>query len=245
MEDLRTLGIVGFTYFLYITRWILRDASLPLLVSFVWWWLLAIFAFFCATIVHNCVHVPAFEDQCLNNVWQFVLSLSYGFPVSTLIPGHNLSHHKHTQGPKDVIRTTKMRWSYNLFNLLFFIPTVLPSIQIQDGKYLNRQRQEKRPIWHQACREIAIFVSINVTLLVWDWSSYIYIVLLPQLFAKISIISINLPQHDGCPTPETDKYNFARNFTGPILNFFTQQWLPYYTSLAPRHALVHVRRGAC
>merc|ERR1712008_269590 len=33
--------------------------------------------------------------------------------------------------------------------------------------------------------------------------------------------SINLPQHDGCPSPEEDRYNFARNFTGPILNFFT------------------------
>merc|ERR1740138_1013307 len=46
-------------------------------------------------------------------------------------------------------------------------------------------------------------------------------ILSPQLFAKVGIISINLPQHDGCPTPEEDKYNFARNFTGPILNFFT------------------------
>lgn len=220
-EDVRTCGIVGFTYFLYITRWALRSTPLPWLVRLVWWWLLAIFAWFCATIVHNCVHVPQFEHQWSNNIWQFVLSLSYGFPVSTLIPGHNLSHHKYTQGPKDVIRTTKMRWSYNLFNLLFFIPTVMMPIQIQDGKYLNVQRKLGRPIFWQSLRELTLFAVINAAFCFWDWQSFICLILLPQLFAKVAIISINLPQHDGCPTPEQDKYNFARNFTGPILNFFT------------------------
>jgi fatty acid desaturase len=220
-EDLRTMGIVGTTFALFFTRWALRHTPLHYAVSFVWWWSLAIFAWFCATIVHNCVHVPQFKERWQNNLWQLVLTLSYGFPVSTLIPGHNLSHHKHTQGPKDVIRTTKMRWSYNLLNAAFFIPTVLPAIQTQDGQYLYQQAVKGRPIIFQVLREVSTFVIVNLLLCLWDWKSYIVIVLLPQLFAKVGIISINLPQHDGCPTPQEDKYNFSRNFTGPILNFFT------------------------
>jgi len=220
-EDIRTLGIVAFTYGLFITRWACRGSALPLLMQAAWWWANALFAFFCATIVHNCVHVPLFKERWQNNTWQVVLSLSYGFPVSTLIPGHNLSHHKHTQGPKDVIRTTKMRWGYNLLNLLFFIPTVTPSIQKQDIAYMQKQREKRRPIYRQACREVLAVVLVNVSLLVWNWQMYVMFVFLPQAFAKVSIISINLPQHDGCPKPEEDKYNFARNFTGPILNYLT------------------------
>lgn len=215
------MGIVGFTMLSFMTHWAVRNVELPFIVQFVWWWVLALFSFFCATIVHNCVHVPQFQERWQNMAWQVVLSLSYGFPVSTLIPGHNLSHHKHTQGPKDVIRTTKMRWAYNLFNLLFFIPTVIPSIQIQDIAYMNKQREKRRPIYLQACREIIVVALVNLALLAWNWRSYALFVALPQLFAKISIISINLPQHDGCPKPEEDKYNFARNFTGPILNWLT------------------------
>lgn len=220
-EDIRTLCIVGFTWLLLISRWALRNAALPLLLRAGWWCASAMFCFFCATIVHNCVHVPQFHLKELNNLWQIVLSLSYGFPVSTLIPGHNLSHHKHTQGPKDVIRTTKMRWAYNLLNLVFFIPTVSPSIQKQDIAYMMHQREKRRPIWRQACREITAFASVNLALFLWNPVAFIEIVFLPQAFAKVAIISINLPQHDGCPLPQEDKYNFARNFTGGFINFFT------------------------
>ena len=48
--------------------------------------------------------------------------------------------------------------------------------------------------------------------------------MIPGLFGKWSIISVNLLQHDGCLNPDDKphgKYNFARNFTGPLLNWFT------------------------
>jgi len=220
-DDLRTLGIVAFTYLLYILCWCFRATPIHWSLKFCMWWTLAIFSWFCATIVHNCIHVPQFRDKWMNSAWQIVLALAYGYPVSVLVPGHNLSHHKYTQGPKDVIRTTKMRWQYNLLNVLFFIPTVVLAIKKQDAKYMDQQRQKGRPIFRQACKETAVFLVVNILLLAWDWRTYIVFVALPQAFAKVGIISINLPQHDGCPPPEEDRYNFARNFTGPILNFFT------------------------
>lgn len=58
-------------------------------------------------------------------VWQALLSLTYGHTVSTYVPGHNLSHHKYTQQPKDVMRTTKLRFNWNLWNGLFFQQSVV------------------------------------------------------------------------------------------------------------------------
>mmetsp|Transcript_36659 Transcript_36659/g.66272 ORF Transcript_36659/g.66272 Transcript_36659/m.66272 type:complete len:372 (-) Transcript_36659:61-1176(-) len=220
-EDIRTCCIVGFTWVLFGSRWHFRHAELPLVLNIISWWTVAIWSWFCATIVHNCVHVAQFEKTWQNQAWQLILTLSYGFPVSTLVPGHNLSHHKHTQGPKDVIRTSKMRWGWNLLNLLFLIPTIFYAIQVQDHAYMKKQQEKKRPIFKQACREVALFFTVQLAFLLWDWKSYILFVAAPQAFAKVGIISINLPQHDGCPGPEENKYNCARNFTGLILNYFT------------------------
>jgi len=220
-EDIRTCCIVGCTLFLFGSRWYFRNAELPLVVNIISWWTCAIWSWFCACIVHNCVHVAQFEETWQNQAWQLVLTLSYGFPVSTLVPGHNLSHHKHTQGPKDVIRTSQMQFGWNLLNLLLLIPTVSYAIQVQDAAYMKKQQEKKRPIFKQACREVGVFATVQLALLIWDWKSYLLYVAAPQAFAKVGIISMNLLQHDGCTSPEEDKYNMARNFSGQILNYFT------------------------
>jgi fatty acid desaturase len=220
-EDIRSIGIVATTWFLFVLRWTMRDVAMPWSVCFVWWATQAFLSFFCATIVHNCVHVPQFNAEWQNKAWQIILSLSYGFAVTVLIPGHNLSHHKYTQGPKDVIRTSKLRWQYNFFNLIFFALTCFPSIQWQDSAWMQKQAEKSRPVFWQALREVGTVACVNFLLFLWDWKAFLIHVFAPQVFAKAGLISINLPQHDGCPTPEEDKYNFARNFTGPILNFLS------------------------
>ena len=65
--------------------------AVPLLVLTCW------FSFFGAVATHNTVHSPVFKSRALNRVFQVVLTLTYGNPVSSFVPGHNLSHHKHTQ----------------------------------------------------------------------------------------------------------------------------------------------------
>ena len=67
------------------------------LASALWWvvWCATcLFSFVGAVAVHNSVHCPVFESQTLNRVFQVVLSLTYGHPVSNYVPGHNLSHHQ-------------------------------------------------------------------------------------------------------------------------------------------------------
>ena len=45
-----------------------------------------------------------------------LLTISYGHPSSTYVPGHNLSHHKYTQSEKDFMRTSKVNFKWNLLN---------------------------------------------------------------------------------------------------------------------------------
>lgn len=97
-----------------------RYTSWGLLFLDVWWQVAAMsFSFFSATIVHNCIHFAQFRNYHLNTLWNILLTHTYGHPVSTLIPGHNLSHHKYVQTPKDAFRTTRMRWRYFISYLAF------------------------------------------------------------------------------------------------------------------------------
>ena len=67
-------------------------ASVPL--SMVTFAVLSYYSFAGATVVHNTMHCRCFNNRTLEHVWHHVLSLTYGHPVSTFVPGHNLSHHR-------------------------------------------------------------------------------------------------------------------------------------------------------
>ena len=120
-DDLRTLGLIAAYFVLSITRWNQATgfAATHPTYNRLWIACIAFFSFVGATITHNCVHVPMFKKtrngDWLNKAWNCVLTNTYGHPVSTLIPGHNLSHHKHTQGPKDVMRTTKVVFGWSIY----------------------------------------------------------------------------------------------------------------------------------
>ena len=49
--------------------------------------------------------------------------MTYGYPVSPFVIGHNLSHHQHTGKDQDIARTDKLRFRWNFLNqaLFFFI----------------------------------------------------------------------------------------------------------------------------
>lgn len=221
IEDLRPIGIVFFTFALLYSHSICFGYQSPF-AYFFWFCLNSTFCWYCATFAHNSIHVPISQEKNLNQLWQYLLCLTYGYPVTTLIPGHNLSHHAYTQGPKDTIRTDKMQWNWNLLNLVFFVPTLMGDITRQDIAYLNLMKKMKRPIYYQARREV-IFLFISQILFYKYLGSWAYfnVIFLPQIMAKFGLISINVFQHDGCPTPEVDKYNFSRNFVDSWLNWFT------------------------
>jgi fatty acid desaturase len=215
-EDIRSLFIVGIYFGATLVAWMLRPRGwelMPTVLGLGWLsWLVA-------TITHNTIHCPIFRSKPLNRIFQIVLTLGYGHPVSAYVPGHNLSHHRHTQKAEDVMRTTKLRYRWNVLNALFFLPTVAPSIAVNDRKFITAMKHVK-PRWYRQLRiEGLVLFVVSVALLVLDWQNFLLFFFVPHVVAAVGIIGINYLQHDGCD--EDDEYNHSRNFTGAFLNYVT------------------------
>lgn len=214
-EDRRTIAFVTAWYITLAVAW-----SRPVgWASFGWMGLLAVGSFFVAVITHNTVHVPIFKSTFLNRCFQVALTNAYGHPVSAYVPGHNLSHHRHVQTRRDVMRTTKLRYRWNLLNQLLFLPTVSGSILRADLQYAAAQRKQRPRWWRQFLIEAGLFLAFNAVLLALDWQKFILFVLIPHNYAAWGIVGINYCQHDGCDV--THPYNHSRNFTGRLINWWT------------------------
>ena len=215
--DIRSLAFVGSYFALVIAQALWAPLALPLAVPL----LLAtcVMSFLCAVITHNAIHCPVFTSSGLNRAFQVVLSLSYGSPVSSYVSGHNLSHHKHMQTERDVMRTTKVRHESNLLNLLEFVPRVAVAIAKNDAIYAAAMKGRHRE-WFRQLRieQVAVF-GCTALLLLLDWRKTLVYWLVPHLFAAWGIVAMNYLQHDGCD--ERHAYNHSRNFIGKLINWWT------------------------
>lgn len=217
LADLRTLAFVTVYFGLVIGQWLFAPSQ---------WWLAVplfiatcFFSFFGAVITHNTIHAPVFQKRTVNQIFQVVLSLTYGSPVSSFVPGHNLSHHKHTQTNRDVMRTTKVRHTWNLLNMLEFAPRVAISIMKNDAAYVSAMKGTHKKWFFQYRLEAAAVWSITAALFILDWKKALFYWFIPHLYAAWGIISINYLQHDGCDMDS--KYNHSRNFVGKFVNWWT------------------------
>ena len=216
-EDWRTL----FTVALYFATtalawWLWPSLNNWEIMGFVV--LCCLLAFMCATIIHNTIHAPVFKNKTLNKIFQVVLCFTYGHSTSAYVPGHNFSHHKYTQTPKDAIRTTKARFRLNILNQLFFF--FLMSGDILKGEFrFAKKMYHERPEWfRQYVLEMVLVYGSKIALLVINWKCALLFVFIPHQYASWGIVSTNYFQHDGCD--ETHPYNHSRNFTGGLLNYF-------------------------
>jgi len=213
--DIRTLVVMASFFALITAAWQLPAGWMQAVATVV----IAQISFVCAVITHNTIHCPMFKSRWLNKLTQVVLTLTYGHPVSSFVPGHNLAHHHAPQSARDVMRTTKLRFRWNLLNQLFHPLVVSGAIMKGEWEYCSRMRTE-RPRWfRQLMIETVVLVAFVVTLGVLDFWKLILFVILPYQFAAWGIIGINFFQHDGCD--EHHPHNHSRNFTGR----FTNWWL--------------------
>ena len=215
--DRRSLAFVATYYALVTYQWFAAPKSSWLAVALIL--ATCVMSFLCAVITHNTVHAPVFRERSSNRVLQVVLSLSYGSAVSAFVPGHNLSHHRFTQTPRDVMRTSKVRRRSNLLNMLEFAPRVAVAITKNDFAY-SRAARGRHPAWFRQYK-IENFTVMGVTalLLILDWKKGLVYWLVPHLYAAWGIISMNYLQHDGCD--QNHRYNHSRNFVGKWVNWWT------------------------
>jgi fatty acid desaturase len=226
-EDLRTLAFVATFFGLVAFQFVARpgfeggllEGPLGVAVAAVTLVLTAFFSFFGAVATHNTVHCPVFKKRWHNRVFQAVLTTTYGHPVSAFVPGHNLSHHKHTQTRRDVMRTSKVRFRWHLLNGLLFMAVVGPSIMRGENAYYLAMRKRNPPWFRQLVTEFGVLYALYGVLLFLDWKSFLLYVFLPHKYAAWGIITMNMLQHDGCD--ERSEYNHSRNFVGKVVNWFT------------------------
>ena len=216
--DRRTLGFVATYLALVAIGWLLWP-DLTTWMRVAWVGATCLFSFFCAVITHNTIHAPIFKKKSWNRAFQYVLTVCYGHPVSAFVPGHNLSHHLHTQSPRDVMRTSKARFRWNLLNQLLFMPILGKDVTNADLRYAMAMRTQ-RPAWFgQWVREWLFFLGVMGTLLVLDPWRFLFLAMIPHLYAAWGIIGINFVQHDG--TEPAHKYNHSRNLVGKFVNWWT------------------------
>jgi fatty acid desaturase len=190
--DVRTLGFVAAYYALVLFQWVVVPRALG--VAFPLLAMTCVMSFLCAVITHNTVHMPVFRGRFVNRVFQVVLSLSYGSAVSAFVPGHNLSHHRYTQTPRDVMRTTKVRHAWNLLNLFEFVLRCGISIAKNDVAYA-RAMKERHPSWFRQYRiENVVVVGSTIALITFDWKKGLVYWLVPHLYAAWGIISEEGPR---------------------------------------------------
>jgi fatty acid desaturase len=182
---------------------------------------------------HNAVHCPVFKKRWMNRAYQVVLTLIYGHPSSSYVPGHNLGHHKATDTPKDAMRTSKARFRLNILNIVLFILLVAKSVAAADSSYAKAMRK-RHPIWfRQLAMEMGTLVTISAALLYLDWKLALLLWFFPHIYAQWGITGINLLQHDGCDIQS--EYNHSRNFVNPLLNI-----LAFNNGY---HTIHHIRPG--
>jgi fatty acid desaturase len=214
--DIKTLIFVAIYFGLVAVQWIYSPRQLalaiPLLILTCW------FSFFGAVATHNTVHSPVFKSRTMNRLFQVVLTLTYGHPVSAYVPGHNLSHHKYTQSRKDVMRTSKVRFRWNLLNGMFFMSSVVKDIFFADMRFFKAMYRRNPPWFRQMMFESIVFLGAMGTMVALDWRKFLVYVLIPHQYAAWGIITMNLLQHDGCD--QDSEYNHSRNFVGKVVNWF-------------------------
>jgi len=213
--DLKTLGVVSAYWLLFFAGWTLDPGPLlavPLVLA------TCVSSWLCAIAAHNAVHCRVFKRRWMNGVFQVWLSLSYGFPISEYIPGHNLSHHRFTQLREDVMRTTKVTFRWNLLNLLFFFPYVAPAVTAGNYRFMATMR-DRAPSWRrQLTNEIVAVWTVKALLLTLNWRLALLYCVIPHVFALWGITTVNFLWHDGCDA--SHPLNHSRNFMGAAFNWF-------------------------
>lgn len=226
-SDWRQLFIVASYLAMLAVLFLVPQARHPVLFAAA-----CMFSFFAMTVNHNVMHLGLFEDRRFNRVFRLVLSFCALFPVSSVIPSHNLVHHHFDDdGQPDWADPKHARFGWNLLNLLHF-PNIIGPITF--GQINRWQRVQGRADYRRQAQleSLVAFGSTGVLLLVDFWAT-LFFVLVPQLWGARWFLRVNIIQHDGCDTQS--EWNHSRNFTGRLLNWFAVN--------AGYHTIHHNRAG--
>lgn len=213
--DRRSIAFAGVHFALCAVA--LGAPSMPLWLGVPLFVAMSVSSFAGAISAHNTMHSAVFRARWMNRAWQAVLSLTFVHPVSAFVPAHNLSHHRHLQTARDVLRTTEVRHRHNGLNLLAFAMKAARHMLATDLQFYALMRR-RNPTWfRQLMLEVGGVLAFVALALSVDWARALLFIALPAQVGLRMIVGLGYPQHDGCD-PES-RYDHSRNFTGGLFNF--------------------------
>lgn len=175
------------------------------------------FSFLTAVVGHNTLHQGMFESKRFNMLFRYLLSFGGLFPISAVIPSHNLVHHHFDDdGQPDWAAPEHVRFKWNLLNIVHF-PNVAGPLTFNGVQRWARIRG-RGEFRRQYTSELVFAFGVTGVLLVIDFWTTLFFVVVPQLWGARWFLRINIIQHDGCDT--TTEWNHSRNFVGKLFNFF-------------------------
>jgi fatty acid desaturase len=173
-------------------------------------------SFLNAVVIHNHLHQGIFESRRLNMLWRAVLSFGALYPASANIPSHNLVHHHFDDdGQPDWAAPEIVDFKWNLLNLIHFPNVAGPNTFAGVGLWKNVAGRTE--FGRQYLFENLFAFGATAALLVHDFWTTLFFVVIPQLYGARCILRINLIQHDGCDV--SSDWNHSRNFVGRAFNW--------------------------
>ena len=174
------------------------------------------FSFLNTVVIHNHLHQGIFRSKRLNLLFRCVLSFGALYPASANIPSHNLVHHHFDDdGQPDWAAPEHVGFRWHLLNLIHFPNVAGPNTFEGVKRWASvHGRDEFR---RQYRMETAFAFGLTGALLLVDFWTTLFFIVIPQLYGARCILRINLIQHDGCDT--TSEWNHSRNFVGRAFNW--------------------------
>jgi beta-carotene hydroxylase len=210
-SDWRSLFIVAVYLSLVTSMLLVREAR-----NVVFLVLACQFSFYVQTVTHNVMHAGLFESRALNRAFRFILSFCGLFPVSSVIPSHNLVHHHFDDdGQPDWASPAHARFTWNLLNLLHF-PNIIGPITFAG---INRWASVKGRANYrkESAQESAFAFGLTGLLLISDFWGTLFFVMVPQLWGARWFLRVNIIQHDACDLGS--EHDHSRNFGGRLVNW--------------------------
>ena len=212
-SDRRSLFLVASTFGLMIYLLTLNFSNFSLLAYLALLLVFILAVIICTLINHNHRHHPIFKTNTLNQLFNYLLSLTIGAPSTRLHLIHHFNHHFHYPSHKD--------WSHFELNAkgsgIKRIFTYLYNATMTMNK--NRVQLTRSPRQRKALRnEKIILYLLAVAALIINWKIFIFFII-PGWFLGLSmLLTSNLLNHDQCDT--ISEINHSRDFLNKLENWF-------------------------
>ena len=228
--DIRSLIFVAIAYFLLYFPLLY---PLPNYLILIWITASSFFCFIVGGINHNHKHLPIFQEsnqnQKSNHLFNIILTLSLGRSATEIVVAHNYNHHLCRGDIDDWITPQLAGSGPGIIRLPRYVVQSLINIA-QRKRSLEAQTLPDDEQQSLNREKLTLRLLIFLLIIISGWKALVF-VLIPWAIGIVSLLGINLLQHEGCQ-PET-RYQNSRNFTGTLGN-----WLLFNNGY---HTIHHLR----